>query len=427
MNITKLKTLIEMSLNKEVIRHLLKIHKILKEDKKFNIVKYIKLLYNMQKGEKIIKFNNQYIISTFLPPFPSEAFYTNLMAVAENKNIFTQQAYAKRSGPISCYLSLTHKCPNNCVYCSAKNRKDEAELTTQDWKTIIKDLQEMKTCIIGLTGGEPLIREDILEIVQTIDQRSTAILFTSGYNLTYKKAKELKENGLFGIGISLDSHDKEIHNRNRNDKNAFDFALKAIKNANRAGLYTFAQTVILKDHIHEEAMFKLFALAKKHGAHEVKVLEPILSGSLLDEKNLDEILYDSASRAKLIKIQHKANKRKDLPKITSFAYTESASKFGCGAGTQHSYVSAVGDLYPCDFVPMSFGKVQNKGVKIAWKEMNDTIGIPKIECFAQKINKQVYKQSQGKLPLHMKEAKEICSKHKSKHFPQYYRSLQEWF
>lgn len=414
----------KMAVDKKVIKNLFHMYNILGEDNSFNIKKYIRLIYNMLKGEKIIKFEDKYMLSTFLPPFPSKAFVENILAVKSSENIFTQQIYAKRSAPISMYLCITHKCPNNCVYCSSKNRNGERELTTEEWLQVIKDLQEMKTPIIGITGGEPLVREDIHEIIEAIDDRSTSILFTSGFNLTLERAKKLKSSGLFGIGISLDSYDKSKHNANRNNEEAFDYALKALQNARAAGLYTMAQTVILKKDIDENSLFKLFKLAKENGAHEVKILEPILSGNLLTEQNLKDVLYEKKDRAALIEIQHKANKMKGFPKITSFAYTESEEKFGCGAGTQHSYISASGHLYPCDFVPMNFGSVREQSIKTLWKEMNEAMGIPKNGCFAQQINRQVYKEAKGILPLNKVDSIAICEKNKSQKYPEYYRSLQ---
>ncbi|WZL72973.1 radical SAM/SPASM domain-containing protein [Clostridiaceae bacterium 35-E11] len=424
MNLNKAGMLVNMALDKRVIRSLYRMYNILREDKSFDSIKYMRMMVNILKGEKIVQFEDQYVLSAFLPPFPSKAFLTNLKAVVSPDNIFTQQIYAKRSAPISMYLCLTHRCPNNCLYCSAKNRNDESELTTKEWMKVIHDLQEMGTSIIGLTGGEPMVREDIFEILGAIDNRSTAILFTSGFNLTLEKAKELKKNGLFSIGISLDSYDREKHNTNRNSQYAFDYALTALQNSRKAGLYTMAQTVIMKEDVNEQKLFKLFQLAKDNGAHEVKILEPILSGNLLKAQNLDDILYDDASRKRLIEIQHKANKKSGFPKITTFAYTESEEKYGCGAGTQHSYISGDGYLYPCDFVPMSFGSVREKSIKELWKEMNEIIGIPKVGCFAQQVNRKVYESAEGDLPLKKEEAINICRKNRSHKFPKYYRDLQ---
>lgn len=424
MSINNFKLISTMAIDINVLKSLIEVYKILNEDKHFTLLKYIKMMRGILKGEKIVKHEDKYILSTFFPPFPSKSFIQNILAVEEPINIFTQQIYAKRSAPISMYIGITNKCPNNCVYCSAKNRSVERDLSKDEWIKVIQELQEMKTPIIGITGGEPLVREDIFDIIRAIDSRSTSILFTSGFNLSYEKAKRLKESGLFGIGISLDAHDKNIHNKNRNNENAFDYALEALRNAARAGLYTMAQTVVLKENLQEENLLKLFKLAKDNGADEVKILEPILSGNLLTEKELSKVLYSQSDREKLIKIQHKVNKRSDLPKISTFAYTESEAKFGCGAGNQHSYISASGELSPCDFVPMSFGNVKEESIKKLWSEMNNYIGKPKIGCFAQKVNEEVFKLSEGVLPLKKAKAVVICMENKSDKYPKYYRDLQ---
>lgn len=424
MDFNKFGILTKMAFDRSVISSLYKMYNIFKEDKNFNVSKYVKLISSMLMGEKIVSFEDKYIISAFLPPFPSRAFYTNIMAAQKPENVFTQQINAKRSAPISMYLCLTNKCPNNCIYCSSKNRVAERELTTEEWISIIKDIQDMGTPIIGLTGGEPMVREDIFDIVGAIDDRSVSTLFTSGFNLTLDRAKELKKRGLFSMGISLDSYDREKHNSNRNSDKAFDYAIKALQIAREAGIYTLAQTVILKEELDEEKLLKLFRLAKENGAHEVKILEPIVSGKLLTEKDLSKVIYNTEDRKKLIEIQHRANRNGSLPKITTFAYTESEQKYGCGAGTQHSYVSASGRLYPCDFVPMDFGSIGDGSIKKLWKEMNAEIGIPKIGCFAQRVNKEVYERAEGKLPLCKEESINICSKNTSDMFPEYYRNLQ---
>lgn len=303
-------------------------------------------------------------------------------------------------------------------------RSEGRELTTAEWIKAIKDIQDMRTSIIGLTGGEPMTREDIFEIVESIDDRSISTLFTSGYNLTLDKAKELKRRGLFSIGISLDSADKGKHNANRNNGKAFDYAINAIQNARKAGIYTMAQTVILKDELDEEKLFKHFKLAGENGAHEVKILEPILSGNLLEKTDLNKILYSIEDRERLIAIQHKANRKGRFPKITSFAYTESEEKYGCGAGSQHSYISASGHLYPCDFVPMDFGGIRESTIKELWKQMNQLMGHPKIGCFAQKVNREVYEKANGGLPLCKDESIQICKKRAINEWAKYYKDLQ---
>lgn len=419
------KMIMKMAFDKNVLAALLRIHRIFKDDNNYTIGKGIRAAQEILKGEKIVKFQDKYILSTFMPPFPSRAFFTHVKATKGEKDIFMKQIYSQRSAPISIHVSLTDRCIYDCLHCSAKGRVLDNELTTEEWINVFKNLQDMKTSVIGLTGGEPLLRVDIDTIIESIDDRSSVVLFTTGLNFTEERVLQLKDKGLFGVGISLDSHIKEEHNRLRRNDDAFDSAIKAIEIASNAGLYTIAQTVVLRRDIDEEKLCRLFALAKKLGAHEVKILEPIISGNLLLKEDLDEIVYDNESRQKLIDIQHRANRTGIYPKITTFAYTESKEKFGCGAGTQHSYISSSGELYPCDFVPMSFGNVRLENVSKLWMEMNGAIGNPKIGCFAMKINNRIKTMANGKLPLCKEDSVALCRKNQSKEFPDFYRVLQK--
>ena len=123
MSINNLKIMTKMAIDKNVIKSLFEIYNILKEDKQFNLLKYVKMMRSFIKGEKIVNHGDKYILSTFLPPFPSKSFIQNILAVDEPNNIFTKQIYTKRTAPISMYLCITNKCPNNCLYCSAKIEK----------------------------------------------------------------------------------------------------------------------------------------------------------------------------------------------------------------------------------------------------------------------------------------------------------------
>ncbi|MCG3217108.1 MAG: hypothetical protein KAS63_10305, partial [Candidatus Heimdallarchaeota archaeon] len=267
--------------------------------------------------------------------------------------------------------------------------------------------------------------EDLEDIVAAVDERSVTILYTNGQGFTYEKALSLKEKGLFATGISLDSFDKEYYNDFRKDPEAFDNSVNAIKNSRKAGLYTMMQTVLRKEDISKEFIFDLFKQAKKLGVQEIRILEPIKSGMLFDVNGeLERIFFDQETREKLIKLQRKINRRLRFPKMTSFANTESAEKYGCGAGTQHSYITPIGDLLPCDFIPLSFGNVLETDVKDLWLEMNKIIGIPKIGCFANRINEEL-KEHKGKIfPLERSISEEICLNHQNKTLPKYYQVLQ---
>lgn len=411
-----------MLLSSKNLKFLFKVYQLYKRDDNFSYINGLKSIRNMIQGEKVVKFGEQYLISSFLPPIPSRASISHLTAVKEEGNLYTQQMLSQRSAPISIYLAITKECPFHCIHCSARGREETQELATEEWIKTIKGLQDMGTSIIGITGGEPMVRKDLPKIIEAIDERSVSYLYTTGIGLSLEKARSLKSKGLFGVGISLDSHIEAEHNLVRGNTKAYQTALQAIRNASQAGLYTMVQKVAFKQDVDESKLMELFKLAKANGAHEVRLLEPIKSGELFDTD--DEVFYTSEDRQELIDIQLRANKQWNLPKITTFAYTESKEKYGCGAGTQHSYISYSGELYPCDFVPLSFGNVKETGIRELWEEMNQVIGIPKSECFAMQINQTLIENSMGKLPLNKEMSLEICQNHQCKEYPQFYELMQ---
>jgi len=115
----------------------------------------------------------------------------------------------------------------------------------------------------------------------------------------------------------------------------------------------------------------------------VRVLENMPSGRLA--KVSQERILTQAERDELRAFSVVMNQKKGFPKISVFAYTEDKSRFGCGAGTQHSYLDAAGNLYPCDFVPLSFGNVRERPIAELWREMHRRIGMPRQTCMIMEM------------------------------------------
>lgn len=119
------------------------------------------------KTEKFTRLNGKVVINSFLPPFPSEAFKglgRSIQALLERKAI-----------PISAYVSITDKCRYRCWHCS-KTRRTGREMSAETISKVVKDIQNMGVCIIGFTGGEPLMNEQLADFVGSVDKRSVSIL-----------------------------------------------------------------------------------------------------------------------------------------------------------------------------------------------------------------------------------------------------------
>jgi len=110
-------------------------------------------------------------------------------------------------------LELTYKCPLHCPWCSNPLDFDKFknELTTEEWKKVLREGRKMGALQLGFTGGEPMLREDLEELVAySEDLGYYTNLITSGVGLTPKRLRALKKAGLKQIQLSVQSGSKEL-------------------------------------------------------------------------------------------------------------------------------------------------------------------------------------------------------------------------
>jgi len=132
-------------------------------------------------------------------------------------------------------IEVTQRCNNNCMYCynvwKCKPDYPKAEGTTEQIKEIILRIKkEASAKLVGLSGGEPMMREDIMDIVKYItEMRIYQNLITNGTILTKNKIKELVDSKVSMFEITLLSSKQEMHNKlTRN--NSFDKVIDSIVN-----------------------------------------------------------------------------------------------------------------------------------------------------------------------------------------------------
>jgi len=411
----------EMLSDPQYRKFVLELDAVFRNDPNYTARKLTRIFESAARGEKIVRFEDRYVISSFVPPIPSRAFVTFVSGGIDKDNLFTDLAHARRSAPLSVHLCITARCMYNCEHCGA-TITDGAELTKDEWIKVIRELQDLGIAYVVFSGGEPLMRDDMEEIISAVDDRSTTLLFTNGRSLTPERARSLKRSGLFILAVSLDSPLPEEHNRIRRNPHAFSHAVSAIENASRAGLYTLVSAVVYRRDLTKDNLVRLFRLAKEHGAHEVRVHQPIPRGHLTDPEEAKQIFFTKEDVTHLYRIHLAANQSKeDFPKVSSFPYTEGPHKFGCGAGVLHSYISSTGELWPCDFVPFSFGNVLIEGAKEPYARMMREAGIPKNYCYAIRIAGQL----KGKdIPLNTGDSIELLRASRSRSYPRFFKDLQ---
>jgi Fe-coproporphyrin III synthase len=159
--------------------------------------------------------------------------------------------YGRRSGDLPSHLlqfsadkkpvvvwNVTRRCNLRCVHCysHSEDKNYQGELSFDEGKTLIEDLSEFGSPVILFSGGEPLIRPDILELIQyAVKLGRRAVVSTNGTLITERMAAKLQEIGLSYVGISLDGLEK-VHDAFRGFSGTFARVMAAIKNCQDVGL-----------------------------------------------------------------------------------------------------------------------------------------------------------------------------------------------
>lgn len=149
--------------------------------------------------------------------------------------------------------NVGQRCNLKCIHCYSQSKDIEYlnELSTHEAKAMLDDLAEYGAPVILFSGGEPLMRSDLLELIGYAKEKGLrAVISTNGTLITLEKANELKKFGLSYVGISLDGL-QETNDRFRGIHGAFDAALSGIKNCLSVGIKVGLRFTINKRNAHD--------------------------------------------------------------------------------------------------------------------------------------------------------------------------------
>jgi len=354
--------------------------------------------------------NGRIHINSFFPPYPSKAFDKFLDAVINGWRV-----------PFSTYFAVTDKCPYKCPHCSY-GRHVTGSLDTQQALGVIEQIKSIGTVTLGFTGGEPLFRDDIVDLVEATGVDMATVMFTTGYKLTGDLAKKLFDVGLDCMTIGIESDDLENHDAIRGVRGSFNTTLQAIDLSLNAGLYTAISTIGSRDKLHDGTLHRLADMASKKGVHEFRILEPVPTGSYSGENN--QVLTPEESR-KIAEFHKQWNRKGNGPAIASFAHLESDAMFGCGAGFHHLFVDALGNVCPCDLTPLKLGNVLEQPLYDIWQEMSQWFDLPRCGCLMKRLCTETDAfEDVEKLPLCTARSEELCGRlQRDEKLPQVFANL----
>ena len=161
---------------------------------------------------------------------------------------------------------LTYACPLQCPYCSnpVDYSQYPTELSTEDWKRVLTEARKMGAVQLGLSGGEPLARTDLAEIVRHASGLGYySNLITSGYGLTEARIIELKEAGLDHIQVSIQASTQELNDHIAGTK-SYSHKQDVARLVKKHGYPMVLCVVIHRQNIHQ--MADILAMASELGA-----------------------------------------------------------------------------------------------------------------------------------------------------------------
>jgi len=354
-------------------------------------------------NEKVVKFNDRFVVNTHFPPYPSRAFDNFAGHFSSIGEVAERRLY-------SVTLAVTNRCNYNCWHCYNAGRS-QRDMPVSVLKDIVGELQEFGAVHITLTGGEPLLRADLEEIAAAFDERSCMTLNTTGDGLTAQRARALSDAGIFSIGVSIDSTDPDELDRMRGRKGAFRTAVGAVKSASQNGLYPYVIAVATHKFLQRGRFDAFMRFASEIGALEVHLLEPSPTGKLAGNS---AVVLKPADRQLILKYQKEVARDESLPILSCFLYLESPQAFGCGAGLTHLYIDGSGEVCPCNFVPLSFGNITQEPLHCILDRMGCYFCKPRTNCIGQVLSEHIRSE---RLPLSPEESGQVCERHLSRIHP----------
>jgi radical SAM protein with 4Fe4S-binding SPASM domain len=336
-------------------------------------------------------------------------------APSESGSAARVQGFAR---PYVVSWNLTYRCNLACEHCyldagpkplvGTENFADRSELGTEECFRVIDEIATFAPeCLTILTGGEPLLRRDILEIVQRAAERELwVVVGTNGVRITENVAKRLADAGARGLSLSLDALDPVRHDRFRMVRGAWHNTVEGAEILNRTGLPFIVQTTAGSHNLGELDAIADFAhdrLAAK--VWNLYFLVPTGRGQFMSDMTpaqYDEVL------ASLYRIQQKYKGRmlvnaKCAPHYIKTVLENAAAEAertptdgesapaswpgssairvysggagGCPAGTHYMGIRPNGDVTPCPYLPVFAGSLRKSSLADLWSSSELFSGI----------------------------------------------------
>ena len=312
------------------------------------------------------------------------------------------EAHEAFARPYVVSWNLTYRCNLACEHCyldaggkplvEDASFADRSELTTAQCFKVVDDIAAFAPeAVTILTGGEPLLRRDILEIVRYANAKGLwVVVGTNGVKITATLSALLLKEGVRGLSLSLDALDPERHDRFRRVTGAWRNTVLGARILKETGLPFIVQTTVGAHNVKELAAIAEFAHAELAATvWNLYFLVPTGRGAFVSDispEEYDRVLSDLATIQKAYAGRMLVNAKCAPHYVKTLLATEAASPFlktytggagGCPAGTHYLGIRPNGDVTPCPYLPVFGGNLREETLADVWATSEPFIAIRK--------------------------------------------------
>jgi radical SAM protein len=295
--------------------------------------------------------------------------------------------------PFIAIWEVTQACDLACVHCRASAQPDRhpMELTTEEGRHLIDEIAEMKVPVFVLTGGDPIKRPDLFDLIGHARRVGVHVSLTPSATplLTREIVGRLKEAGLARLAVSLDGATAETHDAFRGMSGSYARTLDAVRWANEVGLPVQINTTFSRRNIGEMDALAELIERLKITLWSVFFLVPTGRGKLDDLLNAEEFeqvferIYRLSKVAKFdiktteaqhyrryVLQQRAAERRAGAETHAQEKVTDTVGRAapGLNDGKGFVFISHKGEVFPSGFLPQSAGNVRQQGLATIYRD-----------------------------------------------------------
>jgi heme b synthase len=298
-----------------------------------------------------------------------------------------ERNYKDRNQPRLVAWEVTRRCNLNCVHCRAAAERGPypGEMDTAKGLEILNQIAEAGKPIVILTGGEPLLRQDIFDLAYHGTQLGLRMVMAiNGTLVTPEIAEKIRASGIQRVSISLDGANAEDHDRFRQVSGAYRSSLQGIEVLKKAGIEFQINTTITKHNVQQVQQILDTVIQLGAAAHHIFLLVPTgrareMTNQEIDASEYEKVLLWFHDMQRKVPIHLKATcaphfyrilrqeAHKRGERVSYETHGLDAVTRGCLGGISFCFISYEGIVQPCGYLELKCGDLKESSFREVWE------------------------------------------------------------